>query len=109
MFMSGLQEHISNLGHDWQSKLAIWKFGLDLLQKFEQDRFSIPEAEFNSAYEQMLLLLLTLGLGLKNEISDPKLADHVKASLENLNSKYITLKAPPLEPRTNRLLDRLAA
>ncbi len=107
--MSGMQEHISNLGHDWQSKLAIWRFGLDLIQKFEQDRFSIPEVEFNPAYEQMLLLLLTLGFGLKDEIKDPQLADKVKASLENLNSKYITFKAPPLESKTNRLLALIAA
>ncbi len=73
----------------------------------EAERFSQPEEQFNPAYEAMILLLLTLGLGLKQDIKDPEVIQHIKANMENLSSKYITFKLPPLEK--NRLLDLIAA
>jgi hypothetical protein len=108
MLISGLQEEITRPGGDWQSKLKFWQFGLNLVQKMEQERFSSSELQFNRAYEGMVLLLLTLGGGLKEEIEDPEIVEHVKANMENLTSKYITFKLPPLEG-PNRLLERLAA
>jgi hypothetical protein len=109
IFISGLQEQVTRLGNDWQTKLGFWKFGVNLVQKLEQERCSMPEPEFERAYVSLILLLLTLGQGLLEEIKDSEIADHLKANLENLNSKYITFKMPPLETKTNRLLDRITA
>ena len=92
----------------WQNKLHVWTFSLTVLQRLEADRYTTPEPQFNKAYESLLLILLALGQGLKEEIPDDELREHLKANLDNLSSKYITLKAPPLEGR-NRLIDLLAA
>jgi len=109
IFISSLQEQVTMPQNDWQTKLGFWKFGVNLVQKMEQERLSAPEAEFERAYVGMILLLLTLGHGLVEEIKDPVIADHVKANLENLNSKYFTFKMPPPETKNNRLIDLIAA
>jgi len=97
------------LGSDWQTKLEFWKFGVNLVQKLELERFSVSEAEFERAYVGMILLLLSLGHGLVEEVKDAEIVGHLQANFENLNSKYIPLKMPPVETKTNRLLDRIAA
>ncbi len=109
MFISSLQEEFASTGNDWQSKLKFWQFGLNVLQKLEQARDSSPESDFNRSYEGMLLSLLALGWGLSEEIKDPEISEQVKANIENLSSKYITFKLPPLDGKTNRLLDLIAA
>lgn len=107
-FLSGLQAEMGSTQITWQNKLHVWTFSLTVLQRLEADRYTTPELPFNKAYESLLLILLALGQGLKEEIPDDELLEHLKANLDNLSSKYITLKAPPLESR-NRLIDRLAA
>ncbi len=107
MFISGLEQEIANAQKEPASRLKFWEFGVGLVQRMEAERFSQPEEEFNSAYEAIILLLLTLGLGLKQDIKDPEVIEHIKANMDNLNSKYITFKLPPLEK--NRLLDLIAA
>jgi len=107
-FISGLQAEMGSTQITWQNKLHVWTFSLTVLQRLEADRYTTPEPQFNKAYESLLLILLALGQGLKEEIPDDELREHLKANLDNLSSKYITLKAPPLEGR-NRLIDLLAA
>lgn len=108
VFISTLQQQFTDPVNDWPSKLKFWQFGLQLAQKLEQERFFHPESEFNRSYEGILILLLALGTGLKEEIDDPTIVEHVKANIDNLNSKYITFKMPPLE-NSNRLLEKLVA
>jgi len=96
---------MSSSAQDWRAKLGVWNFGFTVVQKMERSGAALKDSAF---YESMLLSLLALGSGFKGEIDDPELAGHFESNLENLSSKYITLKMPPLEG-PNRLLNLIAA